>query len=116
SDICPAQYVMMRAPITAWRCRLAEALFFPGIAVHVITAFFPIACSIAGQKLDGSYPLRAFPRIQTRHNQSQRAAVFSGDWLAIMRIRKKRVFGGKLGEGHVCSPAFIVGMDQHITG
>src|SRR5262249_10220528 len=94
---------------------LTETFLFPGIARHMVAPLFPVARPIATKELDSSYPLRALPGVQLRHDESQWASVFYREWLAVMRVCKERILAGKVVEGHVCCPAFIVRVNKHVS-
>src|SRR5262245_23405993 len=49
------------------------------------------------------------------YDESQWASVFYREWLAVMRVCKERILGGKVVEGHVCCPAVIVRVNKHVS-
>src|SRR5579864_1606992 len=66
---------------------LAEPLFLPWIAVHVVAVALPETGLIVIQKFDACYPLRALPGVELRHDQSRGTAVLGGNRLAVVQER-----------------------------
>src|SRR4030095_3643293 len=80
--------------------QLAETLLLPRIAVHVVPTILPVSSLIVFQELNSRHPFGALPRIQSRHNQTQRPTMLHRDWLTIMSIREKRVHRQKSFQRH----------------
>src|SRR5579864_3543375 len=72
---------------------LAETLFLPRIAVHVVAVALPETRLIVIQKLDACYPLRALPGVELRHDQSRGTAVLGGDGLPVVKERHQCILG-----------------------
>src|SRR5687768_9350660 len=70
----------------------------PGVAAHVVAAFFPESGLVFGEEADGLDPLRRLPRVELRDDEADGAAVLGRDRLAIVRPREERVFGEEVFE------------------
>src|SRR5258706_4878680 len=64
----------------------------PGVATHVIAALFPKTCLIFREEAHAFDPLRGFPGVQLRNDQTDRTAVFGWNRRAVMQKSKKRIF------------------------
>src|SRR5919107_1590754 len=89
----------------------AEALAVaarPGVAAHVVAAFFPEARLVFGEEAHALDPLRGLPSVEPRDDEAHGAAVLGRDGLAVVRPGEERVFGQEVFQGEVGRPAVVV--------
>src|SRR5438132_938066 len=77
----------------------------PRIAAHVITDLFPETGLVFGEKAHALDPLRGFPRIELRNDQTHRAAVLGRNRRAVMQESEERILIQEVFDGNVGGPA-----------
>jgi len=89
------------------------ALFFPGVAIHVISVLLPEAGLIVVEELECAGPLHGFPRVEVWHDQSQRIAVVQSEWHAVVMRGEQDVVTIQVSERYICGEAlFRVNQDE----
>src|ERR1043166_7929823 len=63
----------------------------PWVCGVAVATFFPEASAICGQELNAIYPLGALPGVQLGRNHPHRAAVLSGQRLAVPLVDEEHV-------------------------
>ena len=83
------------------------SLLGPRVAAIVIAARLPKSRLVGGLELDGAEPFRALPKVEMRHDQAHRAAVFLGERLSFPAMGEQRVLDGEVGERQVGGVAIV---------
>ena len=103
-----------------WRWRLAspaEALFGPGVSVHVVAVLFPEAGGVGGAEFDSSEPFGAFPEVESGDEAAEGVAVVGGEGFAFPMVGEDAVLAGEFIEWNVDGEAgFAVAHDEAGVG
>src|SRR5271169_944386 len=94
---------MFETFIASLSCYLTAgvALLFPRIAVGVIAVAFPEAEAVVVEQHETSDPLDAFPCVELRDDEAQRAAVLASKRLAVMLEGEENIWLQQIFERHV---------------
>src|SRR2546430_511669 len=78
----------------------------------MIAAFFPETRLVFGEEAHAFYPLRGFPRVKLRNDQTHRAAVFGRNWRAVMQESEERILIQEVFDRNVGGPAVIISLSD----
>jgi len=67
----------------------------------VVAVAFPEAETVFIEEHETANPLDGFPCVEMRNNEAERAAVFGGEWLAVMVESEEHVWAEQIGERDV---------------
>jgi len=91
---------------TLWLCS-GVALFLPGVAVGVIAVAFPEAETFFIEEHEAAHPFDAFPGVEMRDDQADRAAVLGGERDTVVIECEQDIRVLEVGERDVCGVAFF---------